>query len=468
MIRLLIAGLIPFAAALWAQPEEPKPAPAPLAIVDVTVIDGSSPEPRPGQTVVIEGGRIVAVGPKAQVQVPPAATTVVATGQYLIPGLWDMHVHVAGPDYFTLFVANGVTGVREMHNFFPDGLVGQRRSIQAGRLLGPDLRIAYSLVDGPDPVWPGSLVAKDPEEARALVRRLKEKGADFVKAYTKLSPETYRALAAEAQAVGLPILGHVPESVSAAEAAQLGHRTMEHLYGIAVATSSQEEALRAELTRIMSLSGREAFRPLAELWLRAAASHDDAKRDALFELFREKGVYHCPTLTVLRSMASLDNPEFLADPRVKYMPPYILSTWKRPGGGAPAMRKLNEFHFRMVRALHAAGVPILAGTDCTNPYVFPGFSLHDELELLVEHGLSPHEALRAATSQAVRSLGIEQEVGAVAVGQRADLVLLEADPLTDIRHTRRIAAVILRGQHLERSRLDELLAQVAAKFGPKE
>lgn len=438
------------------------PAAAPVtAITNVTVIDGSSREPRPGRTVLLQQGKIAAVLEGGS-ELPATAEKIDGTGKFLIPGLWDMHTHIAHPDYLPLFIANGVTGVRELHNFFPDSLVAQRNSIAEGKLLGPRMKIAYALIDGPSPVWPGSLTAKDAEEGRAAVRKLKEKGADFVKVYTKLLPETYRAIAAEAKAVGLPLLGHVPEAVSAAEAAELGHRTMEHLYGLAVATSTEEKALRDELSQAVKLPGRSMFRSVSVIWAKARASHDEAKRHALFKLFKDKEVYHCPTLVVLRSLGSLDDAKFTADERVQFMPAYILNTWKGQATAAPHFRKLNDFDFRMIKELWKAEVPLLAGTDCSNPYAFPGFSIHDELELLVQHGLTPHEALKTATTNAVRCLGLEQQVGAIVAGQHADLILLEANPLDDIRNSKKIAEVYVNGKRFQRGQLDEMLAKVKA------
>lgn len=464
---------------LAAVADDAKPAalePKPYVIMGVTVIDPATGTRTPHRAVLVKGDRISAVAPMAIISLAPDTPIINGHGKFLIPGLWDMHAHIAHPDYLPLFLANGVTGVREMHAFFPDGLVVQRDSIRDGKLVGPQLKIAYALVDGPNPIWPSSLVAKDAAEGRAAVRKLKEKGADFVKVYTLLSPEAFRAIAAEAKSVGLPMLGHVPESVSASEAAELGQRTMEHLYGIALATSTEEQALRQEMVAALEATDRSRmFRMFREVQLKAAATHDPAKAQALFKLFKDRGVLHTPTLTVLRAMASLDDPKFLADDRLKYMPAFLLGmTWDTKTGrgagmakAAPAMRKLNEFHWRMVKELHAAGVSLLAGTDCTNPYCFPGFSLHDELELLTQCGLPPLEALKAATTNAARSLGLEKEVGAIAVGQRADLLLLDADPLTDIRNTKKIHAVIVKGKLLDRKKLDDMLMAVEKNHARK-
>jgi imidazolonepropionase-like amidohydrolase len=226
-VRRLCACLtvIALAGALPVQAED-TPAKS-LAITGVTVIDVTGAPARPDMTVVTTGDRITAIGKPGEVRVPEGATVVDSKGKYLIPGLWDMHVHTADPSFLPLYLANGVTGVRDMHALDPDAIFGLRKQVQEGKQLGPRVVAAGPLVDGPKPFVPGSLVAADAVEGREAVRKLKKMGADFVKVYTKLPREAYLAIADEAKKQGLAFAGHLPESVSAAEASDLGQKSIE-------------------------------------------------------------------------------------------------------------------------------------------------------------------------------------------------------------------------------------------------
>ncbi len=193
-----------------------------LAITGVTVIDATGAPARLDMTVVVTGDRITAIGKPGEVGVPEGAHVVDVKGKYLIPGLWDMHVHTASPSFLPLYLANGVTGVRDMHALDPDAIFGLRKQVQEGKQPGPRVFAAGPLVDGPKPLVPSSLVAANATEAREAVRKLKKMGEDFVKVYTKLPREAYLSIADEAKKQGIPFVGHVPESVSAAEASDLG------------------------------------------------------------------------------------------------------------------------------------------------------------------------------------------------------------------------------------------------------
>jgi imidazolonepropionase-like amidohydrolase len=455
-----------------------EPTTKPLVIANVTVIDGTDGPAQPGMTVILHGGKIQAVGKQGDVKLPAEAQVIDGTGKFLIPGLWDMHVHLVNEDYLKLFVVNGVTGIREMHAFFPEGILGMRKAVAEGKMVGPRIVAAYAIVDGPNPVWPSSLTAKNAEEGRKAVQTLKSKGADFVKVYSKLPREAYLAIAAEAKQQNLAFAGHVPESVRAREAAEVGQRTMEHLYGVWNASSTQEEKLRQELLQVMEGQGGAAGNVAMTMirnQVKAIETTDAAKRAALLKLFAERKTYQVPTLTVLRAIASLDKEEFTKDERLKYMPNYITQMWSPTTVRSenlkkllPASRRIYQEALHLVGAMHKAGVPILAGTDTTNPYCFPGFSLHDELALLVEAGLSPHAALQSATRLPAECLELEKECGTIAVGKRADVVLLDANPLQDIRHTKKIAGVCVAGRWLDRSALDAMLAKIAEANQPKK
>ncbi|MDB5336688.1 MAG: hypothetical protein JWN70_2307 [Planctomycetaceae bacterium] len=462
-MKLVIACLtvVALAGALHAQAEDP-PAKS-LAITGVTVIDATGAPAQPDITVIIFGNRIIAMG---EVGVPAGAQVVDGKGKYLIPGLWDMHVHTVSPSFLQLYLANGVTGVRDMHAMDPDATFGLRKQVQEGKQPGPRIVVAGPLVDGPNPFVPGSLVAADAAEGRAAVRKLKKMGADFVKVYTKLPREAYLSIADEAKLQGLPFVGHIPESVSAAEASDLGQKSIEHLTGVELASSDKEDELRREAVAAL-VDNQAAMELLGRIGARAADSVSDTKARALYARFVRNGTWHVPTLTVLHSLVSLDDPKFTADPRVKYMPPSLSSYWtliKLPPETAAGLKLRYKRTTGLVRAMHQAGVPFLAGTDTPGvPYVFPGFSLHNELALLVvECGFTPLEALQAATRNPARFFGREKDLGTVEPGKLADLVLLDADPLADIHNTTKIAAVVANGRLLSRPELDRMLADVEA------
>jgi imidazolonepropionase-like amidohydrolase len=434
----------------------------PVAFLQVTVIDGTGRPPQPGMTVVVRDGRITALGKAGQAKAPADAQIVNAAGKFLIPGLWDMHVHTVSPDYFPLYLANGVTGVRDMHSFFPDAPVQWRKDIAAGKIPGPRMVVAAALVDGANPFWPGSLVATDEKSGRAAVTALKAKGADFVKVYSKLPRDAFFAIADESKRQGLPFAGHVPESVTAAEASDAGQKSMEHLYGILVACSTLEEELHKEFAGALAEPDNQEVRAaMRRIEIKALDSYSEDKARALFARLVKNGTWQVPTLTVLRALSSLDDPQFTNDPRSAHMPTYIVTTWKRklPAEVMADMKKAYRKKLELVRAMHRAGVKMLAGTDVTNPFCFPGFSLHDELALLVEAGLTPMEALQSATRLPAEFLDRQQELGTVEAGKWADLVLLDADPLKDIKNTCRIAGVVATGKFMPRAELDAMLAK---------
>jgi imidazolonepropionase-like amidohydrolase len=456
--------VVALAAALPAQAEDAKS----LAITGVSVIDATGAPARPGMTVVVTGDRITAVGKSGEVGVPEGARVVNGKGKYLIPGLWDMHVHTASPTFLPIYLANGITGVRDMHALDPDSILGMRRQVQQGKEPGPRIVAAGPLVDGPKPLVPAALVAADAQEGREAVRKLKKMGADFVKVYTKLPREAYLAIVDEAKKQGLPLAGHVPESVSAAEASDLGQKSIEHLTGVTLACSDQEDELRRETIAAMAKTDNQAVGELlARIGTRAADSYGDKKAQALYARFIRNGTWQLPTLTLQRAFASLDDAKFTADARVRYVPSVLVSSyWKKiilSPEVAAMLKRAYKRAIGQVWAMHRAGVPFLAGTDSPNPFVFPGFSLHDELALLVgEGGFTPLEALQAATRDPARYLGREKDLGTVESGKLADLVLLDADPLADIHNTTKIAAVVANGQLLPRRELDRMLAEVEA------
>jgi imidazolonepropionase-like amidohydrolase len=429
--------------------------------------------------VVIVGDRIADIGKAGRLRVPAGARMIDGRGKFLIPGLWDMHVHSLFEGrtelFFPAFVANGVTGVREMSSELSfEEIARVRRRTESGELLGPRFgAVSGRILEGPvGELGPGMVGVASPEEGRRLVGSFKEQGADFIKVYNQLSRETYFAIVDECRKRRIPFAGHVPLLVTAGEASDAGQKSVEHLTRVLLSCSSREAEIRRGLVvpgPTVSAGNRAGFMAEGE----AADSYDAAKAARLFARFRKNGTWQCPTLVQLRKLASTDDPAFTNDDRSRYVPRAVRADWeerrKRLAGILPFAKRFYPKDLEVVRAMREAGVGLLAGTDAGwgNPYTYPGFSLHDELELLVLAGLTPLEALQTATLNPARYLGRERELGTIERGKLADLVLLDANPLDDIRNTRRIAAVVVGGRYLPAPELRKLLAEVEAAAGAR-
>jgi hypothetical protein len=447
-----------------------------LVIQRATVIDLVSPKPLKNMSVAVQNGRILAVSRK--LKPPPGSQVVDARGKFLIPGLWDMHMHLGLPDaFFPMLVANGITGVREMFTGIPLPLIQQWRPrpevphiVASGFLDGPLMLSAPSIP-------PGAIAVSTADQARLAVDLLKQSGYDFIKVYNSLPRDAYFAIAQEARAIGIPFAGHVPEAVSPLEAAEAGQRSQEHLINILLACSTNEEALRAERLRVMNdteISGEARLRIIGFPDPRGLFdTYDKEKAAKLFEAFVKNGIWQTPTLALLHGFAYGD--DLVKDPRLQYMP----QSWRKTAHPRDKaymedlkpeefdalvlrIRALLTRYKQLVGDMHRAGVQILAGTDTslTNP-VIPGVGLHQELALLVESGLTPLEALATATKNPAQYFGVLDQLGTVEAGKVADLVLLDANPLTDIHNTEKIRAVMMRGRYFSRGDLDAMLTRAA-------
>ncbi len=470
-LLVLLAPLV----CLVAQ-QTPGTKPTSLVLTHVTVIDTTGGPAKVDMTVVITGDRIAEMGKSRATKAPKNSEIVNGNRKFLIPGLWDMHVHWYDKDYLPLFLANGVTGVRQMYG--EPILHEWRKQVEAGQLLGPHTLVPSPIVDGPKPVWPGSIAVANAAEARQAVVQIKRSGADFVKVYSLLPRDAYFAIADESKKEGIPFEGHVPDSVSLQEASNAGQKSVEHLTGMLTACSAREpELLNSAQQTVAAIDTGQL--PSTRFWGRefrerqnlALETYNPQKAETVFEELKKNHTWQCPTLTVLRSMAFSDDSSFTNDPRLRYMPRNLVSSWdpkadpflkdKTAEDWAVSKKVFNK-ELEIVGAMQRAGVEILAGTDTLNPYCMPGFSLHDELGLLVRSGLTPMQALQAATLNPARFLGREKDLGTVATGKMADLVLLDANPLDDIGNTRKISAVVFRGKFFARASLDEMLAKIEA------
>ncbi len=449
-----------------------------LVLSHVNVVDVKSGRILGDVTITITNSHITRIDSSTP-RVGSGTLVVDGRGRYVIPGLWDMHVHWYDEQLLPLFLANGVTGVRQM--FGGPNLLRWRREIEAGTLLGPRHVVASPIVDGPQPIWPGSIVVADPARGAEVVRDLTRDGYDFVKVYNRLPRDAYFAILAEAARQRITVVGHVPHAVAIGEAVDAGQKTIEHLTGVLLGTSRDEDDLRRSAAQLrrpgasgppLTPAEASALRAHQE---RVLSSYDERKAAALFARFRAQDTWQCPTLTVLRAGASLNLAAFTSDPRLKYMPLTIRRGWSpdasplrrwKTDADYELERRTLRLQFQIVGAMQRAGVRLIAGTDVSNPFVFPGFSLHDELGLLVEAGLTPLEALQAATLNPAWYLGTLDSQGTVQPGRVADLVMLEANPLSDIAATQRIAAVVFAGRLYDRAALNAMLADAERVVKP--
>lgn len=445
----------------------------PVAITDVTVIDVARGAPMAAQTVVIRGGRIVAVGASSRVSTPAGARVIDGRGKFLIPGLWDFHVHATGPVFEDLFqpllVANGVTAVRDMWGQVPAARAA-RAKIARGELVGPRSVVAGNIVDGTPPIWPGSTGVGTPEDARRIVDSIAAAGGAFIKVYSRLDPEVFRAIAFRAKERGISFAGHIPTLVAAREASDLGQRTVEHLTNLLTDCSRDRDAIRTEVAAAVASPKRWDSAGVLQRGQasRVLASHDPGRCRELARRFKANGTVMVPTMTVLRSVAYLDDSTLRDDARLKYIPSWYSGRWDPRQDFRFRMLTADDWALRkrahtrqleIIRLFREEGVTFLPGTDLANPYLYPGFSLHDELANFVAIGYSPAEALRAATLGPAEFLRATDSLGTVATGKLADLVLLDANPLVDIRNTTRIATVVADGRVYDRAALDVLLAE---------
>ncbi|GAA3488215.1 amidohydrolase family protein [Streptomyces cremeus] len=468
-----------------ASPRAARPAPPVLALTHATVLLTPHSRPLPDHTLLLTDGRITATGPSSQLKPPPHARVVDLTGKYVVPGLTESHIHTLGDEALTapLFPLTGITSVREMwgqpfHHAW-------RRRISSGTLLGPRFVIASPILDGPPSIWADDLglpvlEVADAQAARAAVRKVHREGADFVKVYSRLSPEAYYAIADEAKRLRIPFAGHCPDILPMSRAATSGQRSIEHLHAMLLATSSREDEIRRALAEVRidptdpsSLSRYGSwFRQVHPLEWQATLSYDKSRARRLFDTLAENGTYVTPTLLVHHSLERIaDLPT--SSPDWKYLPAWAVASWpaiweamtgSRTPEDTARIRRIYEHRLILVSEMHRAGVRLTAGTDTGTGYAVPGFSLHEELRLLSEAGLPAPDVLATATTHPDALLRLPKS-------RPADLLVLNSDPLHDIRRTRDIHSVVNAGHYLSPADRVRLLADVekaAAESTPPE
>jgi hypothetical protein len=395
--------------------------------------------------------------------------------RYLIPGLWDMHTHIWNDGtMFPLLIANGVTGVRDMGERSLAMMRNWSRDIAAGKKSGPVIVAAGPIVDGERPLWNGSATARNAAEGRRIVDSLKNiLHTDFVKVYSYLSRDAYFGIADEARKQNFPFAGHVPQVVTVLEAAQAGQKSQEHLYGFIDAASDSANQFMEEIQKKPTESLLN-IRPEKKRSLFRTFNLE--KLQQVLQQMKKYDTWICPTMIANYSIAYMNDSNMRKDPRIQYMPLFLTNRWNPAtdfrfeswtAETYSLLRQEFDLKLKVLRAIHEAGIPILAGSDLANPFIYPGFSLHDELQWMVKGGLTPAAALQTATILPARYLGWQARYGSVAADKIADLVLLDANPLIDIRNTQKIHTVIIHGKVFNKTVINSLLERAKETSGQK-
>jgi imidazolonepropionase-like amidohydrolase len=471
MLRLLVglAGLA--ASAATAEPRTE----ADLLIRHATVIDVAAGKTVPGQAVAISGDTISAVGPDQAIANSVTAKAVVdAGGKFVMPGLWDMHVHFGGgPELIEenkallpVYVAYGVTTVRDCAADLSPSVLEWRDEVAKNQLVGSRIFTSGPKLEGYKPIWKGTLEVGTPGEVDAALDKLQGMKVDFVKITDNtLKPDIFLYAVAEAKRRGMLTSAHTPYALTIEQAVDDGLNSIEHIDYLIKAGSPKEKEIGAAFA-----AGRMTYGEASDAFV---DSFDPAYARSVYRTLAAKGVYVTPTLNMGRILAYLDREDHSKDPGLAYMGPGLRKTYdwriQRAAKATPAQvaarHKEYELSKRVLPMLVAAGIPILAGTDAgyLNSFNYPGEGLHDELERYVDAGLTPQQALISATITGPRFLGHSNRYGSVTSGKTADLLILDANPLKSVQATRAIRSVVLHGQLLDRAALDKLLEEARAK-----
>lgn len=449
--------------------------PVDLLVRSVTVVDVVAGRLIPDQAIAVRGDRIVAISSDARAGDFEARRTIDAAGKFAIPGLWDMHVHFGGGEtlieenrnLLPLYIAHGITAVRDAAGDLSDSVLQWRAAIAAGELTGPTIFTSGPKIEGYKSIWPGDIEIGSREELGRALDRLQGLKVDFIKITDDtLSPELFMDALAEARRRGLKTSAHIPLPITIDEASSAGLSSIEHLGYAYKAGSTRERDIGAAYRR-GEITSQQA-------WARFIATFDEKTAVAAYRRLAQRGTAVVPTLNGSYITAYLDQDNHAGDDYLKYIGPGLQATYawrveRAAKDDADAVRRRHE-RFEQTASilplLQRAGVRILAGTDAgfLNSFNYPGIGLHQELALFVRYGLTPSQALQAATVHNAEFLGHGDTHGSLAAGKAADLVLLTADPLRDIAATQKIDTVILRGRVYERSQLDAMLEDVRMTF----
>lgn len=422
------------------------------------------------QDIIIDNGRIstLAKGNDHDMSKHAGQNALDASGKWAIPGLWDMHVHFRSPaglekenrqllDHYTAF---GISAVRDAGGNLTDLVLGWRDAADQGSMLAPKIFTAGPKLDGPNGTWAGSIPVTNAADVKTAFDHLEALKVDYAKVYeSRISREAYLAVLEEAQKRNMIISGHMPYTVMLDEAIERGKDSIEHLYYIAKGTSSREQEITDKLIkgeRVGEGGATNIFR----------LSHDRTLAKSVYRKMATKGMAVTPTLAIGRVLDYPDLMDHKNDPELAYIPQAIIDTYagrvdraRNRGSEAWQNVTLMDKHFiSLIKPMHDAGVMLLAGSDSGpfNSYTYPGISLHNELGRMVEGGLTPLEALQTATINGAKFMHVEQDFGTLEVGKSADILLLNANPLDDIKNTRTIDTFVLRGTIIDAAKRADL------------
>ena len=427
-----------------------------VVLQDVTLVPMDTERVLEHHSMVVCKNVIVAMGPVSRVTVPPGARVIAGQGRFVLPGLADMHTHLVREQDLALYIARGVTTVRNMWGA-PMHLQWRQRIAQ-GTLLGPSIVTAGPIVDGENPPHDGSLVVTNQAGAEAAIQLHKTLGYDFVKVYSRLSPEAYTAVVTQAKAARFTVSGHVPRGVGLEQALRTGQNGIEHLEGFL-------DALQPDDSPVKNMFGKE------EYWRKKLELADLGKAPALLALMKGHGAFSCPTRVVKDGFGPPDVAQrMLARPEAQYVPASERVIWgfsrPMPPDEIAAVQHEWKLNDQLIVATRNAGVRQVVGTDPGNKLVVPGFAVQDELNHWVRAGLTPYEALVGATREAAGVVGAQKQWGTLAPGLRADLLMVDGNPLQEIANTSRISGVMVQGHWLDTAALQDLLKGVLAANDP--
>jgi len=438
-----------------------KPIEGDLIITNVNIIDVKTGDIDSNMDVVIDNDKITAIVANNNNTTYKSETIIDGSEKYLIPGLWDMHTHTwwGYEDFFPLLLANGVTGIQEM---FGDLIAVNniKEKINKGEIIGPEYISAGRIIDGKYPIQSGSDKADTPEKGREIVRRQVNDGADFIKVYSLIPKDVYLAIADECKKLGVPLLGHLPDGVPLDEGVEAGHRSLEHFIGILEYTLTDRHHYHDVMEgnkNDTTILGENEYVTMLEYMVK---NHDPRRVDSLITLLSNSDTWVSPSNILNRAYSHQKDSAINKNKNIVYLPHYLQEHWKRKPESDRfynAWKAHYSLSLSIMGGMQDRGVKFLAATDYANPYVYAGFDLHNELQIFVDVGFTPLEALQTATLNPAEFLDKTSEFGTVEIGKIANLVLLNKNPLEDIKNTKKIAYVLQRGKAFSNSTLQSSL-----------
>ncbi|NHJ32467.1 MAG: amidohydrolase family protein [Asgard group archaeon] len=423
-----------------------------IAFVDINVVPMDREIILENQSVIIKNGIISEIGPSDEISISDAVFKINGKGKYLMPGLADMHVHTWNENELILFIVNGVTTVRNMGGA-PLHLELRER-VREGKLLGPNIITAGPVIDGSPPIWQSSLEVQDPSQLNNIIAEQKKLGYDFLKIYNNLSEEVFDSLMVLSIYYDIPVAGHVPFLVSLEKALESGISSIEHFESYGLALQSDDSPYKDFFRASQSYA-----------WVYM----DEEKLSNIIQKTVESGVWNCPTMVVFQKLFvkpdKVDSMLNLSE--MQYVIPQALDNWGKRYYKIELAERKDEIYYarrKLLKALHDSNANLLLGTDCGNPFTVHGFSIHEELQYLIDAGFSPYEAIKTGTVNAAEFLNASEEFGMVKTGMRADLICVDENPLEDIENVRKISGVMVRGKLLPEEELNMMLEKIAASY----